>query len=456
MKGTSKLLILLAFGRALVGCGGEVVPTSGSGTTGEHCAQHNPLRNVYFGDLHVHTTLLVRRTRLRRAAPRRSRPIALPRASRCRAAAARRRRDTGRRRSALDRPLDFAAVTDHSEFLGEVEACITPGSSAYDSENCQAYRGDSYSAVRRFGVFLTPRTPRRQTDICGADRQGCMEPASEVWQRIQNAANAAYDRSARCSFTSFVAYEYSASPGASTLHRNVIFRNDHVPLPTSVYEQPTAQGLWTQLKATCLDAGIDCDVLAIPHNSNESNGKMFHVEYPGATSRDEERAQAEFRVAMEPLVEIYQHKGDSECMNGLSGIVGQPDEQCEFEKRMHPPFFDCGDGTGQTGAGGQGCLSRFDFVRGALLAGLQERERLGVNPYQPGHHRQHRYAQRLTGGDRRGQVHRPPRHRRRHSRQAAGSRRADARRHHLRPRRIGRRLGRGELTFQHLRRPAPA
>ena len=348
----------------------------------EPCAVRNPLRNVYFGDLHVHTTYSfdahafdVDTTPEQAYRFAQGDPVALPPLDAS---------GHGTQTLRLARPLDFTAVTDHSEFLGEVDECTTPGATSYDSATCQIYRGEAYTAVRQFGVRLTPRKPQRFPDICGADNQICLQQAAAVWERVQAAADAAYDRSAACRFTSFVAYEYSASAGASTLHRNVIFRNDHVPVPISVFEEATPQGLWAELKATCLDAGTGCDVLAIPHNSNESNGKMFFVEYPGAATIDDERAQATFRAAMEPLVEIYQHKGSSECLNGISGIIGAPDEACEFERRRPAPFLDCGDGTGQTGAAGQGCVSRLDYVRGALLAGLKEDERLGVNPYRLG------------------------------------------------------------------------
>jgi len=348
----------------------------------EPCADHNPLRNVYYGDLHVHTTYSfdahafdVRTTPDQAYRFAQGDSVALPPLDAS---------GHGTQTLRIAQPLDFAAVTDHSEYLGEVEICTTPGSATYDSATCQAYRGDVYSAVRQFGVGLTAKPPRRFADICGADNQICLQEAAAVWQREQAAAAAAYDRSAQCTFTSFVAYEYSASTSISTLHRNVIFRNDHVPLPISVFEAATPQRLWAQLKASCLDGDTGCDVLAIPHNSNESNGRMFLVEYPGATSIDEERAQAAFRAAMEPLVEIYQHKGASECLNGISGIVGAPDELCEFERRRPAPFSDCGDGTGALGSTGQGCVSRLDYVRGVLLAGLKEEERLGVNPYRLG------------------------------------------------------------------------
>jgi len=125
-------------------------------------------------------------------------------------------------------------------------------------------------------------------------------------------------------------------------------------------------------------------VIAIPHNSNESNGNKFFPRYPGANSIEEERRQALERARMEPLVEIVQNKGESECMNGLSGVYGPPDELCDFEKVRQPPFEDCGDGTGFWGQLGLGCVSRLDYVRNVLLEGLREEERMGVNPYKLG------------------------------------------------------------------------
>jgi Protein of unknown function (DUF3604) len=345
----------------------------------EACPQRNPLRNVYFGDLHVHTRnsfdayLWDTRTSPEQAYRfARGEPLSLPPLD---------AEGNGTRTVHLERPLDFVAVTDHSEFLGEVDTCSTPGSPTYDSPNCVLFRTRQSTAFATLGIQLVATRPRRLRDICGNDGSVCLGAAGDVWERIQAAAAAAYER---CTFTAFVAYEYSRSPNASTMHRNVIFRNDRVPFPISAFEEPTPQGLWRRLKTACIDAGTGCDVLAIPHNSNESNGRMFFVEYPGAQTLDQERMQAAFRAAMEPLVEVYQHKGNSECMNGLSGIMGAADEQCEFEKRRQGKIVDCGDGTGQQGAVSQGCVSRLDFVRGALLAGLQEQERLGVNPYRLG------------------------------------------------------------------------
>ena len=346
------------------------------------CALHDPLRRAFFGDLHVHTTLSfdahafdVRTTPAQAYGFAQGQAVALPPLD---------VGGQGTQTLQLERPLDFAAVTDHSEFLGEVETCVTPGSPTYDSSTCQGYRAGSNSGTTLIAFRTAIVPPVRDPGVCGADGAICLDAAGRVWTRIQDAAAAAYDRSEQCRFTSFVGYEYTGTASVSTLHRNVIFRNDHVPFPTTVFEQPTASGLWTELKATCLDGGIGCDVLAIPHNSNESNGKMFLVEYPGAGSQDEERARAELRAAMEPVAEIYQHKASSECLNGLSGVIGAPDEQCDFEARWRPPVTDCGDGTGAGGTITAGCVSRRDFVRGALFEGLKEAERIGVNPLRLG------------------------------------------------------------------------
>jgi hypothetical protein len=110
-------------------------------------------------------------------------------------------------------------------------------------------------------------------------------------------------------------------------HRNVIFRNAVVPpLPISYIEQNTAQGLWAALRDQCIDGLPGCDVFAIPHNTNLSRGQMMIPENVGGSPLT--AADAAFRAAMEPLIEITQHKGDSECRVG----VLTNDEQCNFEK----------------------------------------------------------------------------------------------------------------------------
>ncbi|MEL7239799.1 MAG: DUF3604 domain-containing protein, partial [Planctomycetota bacterium] len=332
------------------------------------CRRQNPQRDVFFGDLHVHTALSfdawvfdVRTMPADAFRFAQGQPIDHPLG--------------GPTTVRLARPLDFAAVTDHAEYLGEVDLCTNPGTPEFDAMRCRAYREADPDAVVDFGIGLTSEQPQRFSEICGANGQRCRTVARDVWARIQTAAEDAYDRTADCRFTSFIGYEWTAAIAGSNLHRNIIFRNARVPNAVSAYfEYPSVRLLHQILDLSCLNAGTGCDVIAIPHNTNWSNGNMFFVEYPGAQTVEDQRAQASLRQRLEPLFEIYQHKGDAECLNGLSGVLGEPDELCGFEKlRATPP--DCGDGTGFGGAGGVGCVSRLDFLRGILLEGMKERQR---------------------------------------------------------------------------------
>ncbi len=344
----------------------------------EPCAATNPERDVFWGDLHAHTSWSfdawvfdVRTDPTQAYAFARGEEVRLPPLD---------AQGRGTQTLRLDRPLDFAAVTDHGEYLAEVAGCTNPESPIYNVPTCEQYRTGGNRAVAAFGLKLTEASPERFEDICGGFGLDCLGEARTLWRRVQDAAEAAYDRSASCEFTSFVAYEYTAATGVSNLHRNVIFRNATVPAqPAAYFEHETPAQLWDALRADCLDADGPCDVLAIPHNSNWSNGRLFAVEYEGETVA-EQADEAARRAELEPLVEIYQHKGDSECSPGLSGILGAPDELCTFEKLRTPPFADCGDGTGAGAMGGGGCVSRADFVRGALLRGLEEEARIGENP----------------------------------------------------------------------------
>ncbi|MEZ4299321.1 MAG: DUF3604 domain-containing protein [Polyangiaceae bacterium] len=345
----------------------------------EACAERDPLRKAYFGDLHVHTafsfdawTYDVRTTPSDAYRFARGEAIYLPPLD---------ANGKGTTEVRLDRPLDFAAVTDHAEYLGETSLCSTPGSPAYDTSTCVAYRPPASS----FLGFNVGAEPPARADFC-QDTTLCTDAAAPVWQTIQEAAEQAYDRTADCQFTTFVGYEYSLSPLGTNLHRNVLFRNEKViRAPITTYEADRPHKLWEMLAVQCLYTETGCDVLAIPHNSNLSNGRMFEVEYPGAKEPEAQRGAAALRARMEPLIEIYQHKGDSECTPGLGTFPGEPDELCSLEKQQSQPLKDCGvDGTGWGGISGLGCTSWRDYVRGALESGMMEQERIGENPYKLG------------------------------------------------------------------------
>jgi hypothetical protein len=341
------------------------------------CAENHPFRQVYWGDLHVHTALSFDAYSSQlRAGPAeayafaRGEALALPPYDEA---------GVAQRRLQLDRPLDFAAITDHAEFFGEVRSCLDPESEGYSTSACAALRSQD-GAVFLFGIRLSSATPQR-FPWCDDPSGACAEHAQSAWRSVQDAAEEAYDRSAACRFTSLVGYEYSSAVDVSNQHRNILFRSAAVPpTPTSFFEAPTASSLWTKVDADCA-AIPGCEVLMIPHNSNLSNGRMFAPLFDGAAANPENFA---LRQRMEPLMEVYQHKGDSECMEGFASPLGPPDELCNFEK-VHPPDFeDCGDGVGSFGMLAGGCVSGSDMLRGALAEGLQRQQKTGTNPLKLG------------------------------------------------------------------------
>jgi hypothetical protein len=126
-------------------------------------------------------------------------------------------------------------------------------------------------------------------------------------------------------FTTFVAYEYtSTAEDNGSLHRNVVFKDSAwVPeVPFSRMHSRNPEDLWDWMDALRAD-GVES--LAIPHNSNKSNGHMFKLEDWAGDPIDDEYAVK--RRRNEPLVEITQIKGTSE----THPILSSRDEWADFE-----------------------------------------------------------------------------------------------------------------------------
>src|SRR5213594_2050618 len=125
--------MLQRLGRAIALAGSPPWPRT---ETREPCASFTALRTPYYGDLHIHTRFSADAYIFgTRVTPQDSyafaRGASIPLAD----------DDEQQTRSTrIDRPLDFAAVTDHAEWFGEVRVCDTPGSSVYDSQQCQILR----------------------------------------------------------------------------------------------------------------------------------------------------------------------------------------------------------------------------------------------------------------------------------------------------------------------------
>ncbi len=258
----------------------------------------------------------------------------------------------------LRRPLDFAAVTDHAEMLGETALC-TSGQLAAPA--CSVFDGGGLgAALAIFGAQFRDPDPVRRP-LCGTDGALCLSAAAGVWEENRLAAEEFDDPQGDCRFTAFVGYEWTASPGGDNFHRNVLFRSANVPsLPLSYVEAQQPDELWLGLRSQCEALGPDCEAITIPHNSNQSRGQTFRTTEPdGSPLRFE---SALLRREMEPLVELVQHKGDSECRPG----VGTTDELCGFEK-----IFDTSPEEDEP----------LSYVRNVLKAGLSLDAQLGVNPF---------------------------------------------------------------------------
>lgn len=355
------------------------------------CGHFNELKNPYFGDLHVHTSVSndafafgVRVTPNGAYSYAFGEEVALPLND-----------QSNVRKVRIDRPLDFAAVTDHAEFLGEQQLCLDSQSEAYDSDFCVTFRKGEGRAPELVKRIVAPFS-WRDREVCGSDGEKCAVQAEALWQQNIAAAEQWNDNSEDCERTTFVAYEYSSFRLGSNLHRNVIFRNAIVPRrPISYLDAIREWDLWRILKERCIDNGSGCDALAIPHNSNISNGRMFSVDYAGAYTQAAQAARAKLRIEIEPIIEIMQHKGDSECRNGISSVLGGTDELCNFEKFENLAFRtktgskegeSCYDGPLQDYVPhmGPNCVSARSYTRYALADGLEEENRIGVNPFKFG------------------------------------------------------------------------
>ena len=384
----------------LTACGGVEPPQEqayaardfGSGVQPEPCALRVPTRRALFGDLHIHTAYSNDAWNFDvRAEPDDAYAYAFGETIRLPLG------DNYQGRSVrIDRPLDFAGVTDHAEFFGEQSVCMDPASAGYRSSFCEVMRSGEGRAPQLVMQIMSPFSKRRK-DVCGEDGADCAERSVATWESSIAAAQRWNDNSANCERTAFIAYEYSSFRLGSNLHRNVIFRNDAVlRRPVSYIDVHREWDLWRVLKEQCIDGDTGCDVLAIPHNSNISNGRMFAVDYPGASSVEEQAARAALRQQLEPVVEIMQHKGDSECRNGLQGVLGGEDELCDFERfeeLAFSRFVGENEQVGQCYSGpladwvphlGPNCLDRKSYARYALIEGLKEEQRLGVNPFKFG------------------------------------------------------------------------
>lgn len=273
----------------------------------------------------------------------------------------------------LSRPLDFVVVTDHSDNMGMFGDLLagkaniladSTGKSWYDM--IKGGKGAD-AAIEIIKAFSAGTIPKALVYLPGNPGY------TSAWLDSVAAAEE-YNQPGR--FTAFIGYEWTSNTGGNNLHRNVIYRDGsdkakqvepYVTIKPVGSDNP--RDLWKWMAA--YEAKTGGRVLAIPHNGNLSNGRMFPL-VDSLSGQPVDKGYATESARWERLYEATQTKGTSEAHPYLS----PNDEFANFE------IWDKGNLTlseAKTKA-----MLEFEYARSALKNGLLLERQLGVNPYKFG------------------------------------------------------------------------
>ena len=335
------------------------VVAEGEGEYGQatSAVDSNPLRNAYFGDTHVHTSFsmdayIVGTRRTPEDAYVFGKGGAIEHASGL--------------TLQMKKPLDFLAVTDHAIYLGMMAELADENSEFADHPLAPFVRGttDAAGALEGMRALFQYVGERRGAggDPSLADELDNRSVAGSVWRQIIESAERHNDPG---NFTTFIGYEYTSSgPAAENLHRNVIFRGSEVPaLAFSSLDSLNPEDLWAWMDA---NRERDMESIAIPHNSNGSDGWMFQKMNWSGESID--AAYSEVRMRNEPIVENTQVKGTSD----THPLLSPNDEWADFE--IMPYIIASPELSKASGS----------YVREAWLNGLAMEAGGALNPYKFG------------------------------------------------------------------------
>ena len=271
----------------------------------------------------------------------------------------------------LSRPLDFLVVADHSDGMGffpqlmggDPELLATPqGRKWYDEIRGGQGAAAAMDIIVSFGKGELPK---------GFPKPGT-SAYRNAWQQTIKAAEA-YNEPGR--FTAFIGFEWTSNTGGNNLHRNVIFRGNgaqaglvepFTTLPPLGSDNPVE--LWKWMAAAEQKTGSD--VLAIAHNGNLSNGRMFPMVEAFGKKLDKDYVQT--RARWEPLYETTQTKGTGEAHPFLS----PNDEFANFE------IWDKGNLDGTVAKTND--MLDLEYARAGLKNGLKLEAQFGTNPYKFG------------------------------------------------------------------------
>ncbi|PKB25266.1 uncharacterized protein DUF3604 [Novosphingobium kunmingense] len=274
----------------------------------------------------------------------------------------------------LARPLDFVVITDHAEGMGSTMALYNaPRIMIRDPQVLRWYdmmHEGPRQSVAAMAEILAARANNTLPPMF-RDPKASAERTHNVWNTHLGVVER-YNEPGK--FTAMMGFEYTLMQGGNNLHRNVIFRDgkDLVSQvdPLDPTNEATPDKLWDYMDA--YQAKTGGKVLAIPHNSNVSNGLMFMM--TDGAGQPMTAAWARRRAEKEPVVEITQIKGDSEAHPFLSpndefagyGTAGWDIGNLMLNEAKKPEMFAA------------------EYVREALKRGLALEAKLGANPYKFG------------------------------------------------------------------------
>ena len=313
--------------------------------------EENPQRNLYYGETHMHTAYSLDAF----IGGTRQTPGDAYRAAKGETVV------VNGRPHQIRRPLDFAAVTDHAEYMGEMYSTLNEGAPGYDHPLIAQLRGLSDIKEREQWFFKYVISNNRGDKPQHTEFFAGQETVKSAWKI---AVDAAEQHNEPGVFTAFIAYEWSAAPKGGNLHRNILFRDHKVPdAPMSYIDLNREEALWSWL-AKLEKQGIKG--IAIPHNSNASKGMMFPDADSGGQPLDLEYARN--REQFERVIEMMQVKGNSEVHRKFWAA----DEFADFENADSMQQF-----SGRV-------AEKRNFVRSGVTKGLAIEQKLGVNPFKLG------------------------------------------------------------------------
>ena len=262
-------------------------------------------------------------------------------------------------------PLDWAGVTDHSEYVGVIKYANDPSSPVSKLAAAQPLRINPDKPFAEEGIRIFNYAAK--VLFGGPPVKALMDPkvSGTVWKETIAAANEANEPG---KFTAFCSYEWTSMPNNMNMHRNVFFKAcEKVPeAPFSALDSAFPEDLWNWMDGERRKGN---ELLAISHNANLSEGRMYPTEVD-LRGRPIDAAWAESRVRNERLIEIHQIKGTSE----THPLLSPNDEFAGYEIMQ----FLIGDPPGRTPQ------LVGSFARQALKDGLAMQGSKGFNPYKFG------------------------------------------------------------------------